>query len=262
MLQMISWTTASSHLISSESMSEPLSPLAKASDRLADVRRFYEILDDLRARLAGGHALETCHGRMNWPERGVYFFFEDGEVRTHSGVGPRVVRIGTHALKAGSKTSLWNRLSQHRGVGHGGGNHRGSIFRLHVGKALLTRHREIECPSWGCGQNAARDVRLLEQELEARVSQVIRHMPFLWLEIGDSPGPNSTRGYIERSAIALLSNYGKSPIDPPSEGWLGKHCPSERVRRSGLWNSHHIDEPYDPGFLDQLQRLVAGMPAR
>ena len=29
------------------------------------------------------------------------------------------------------------------------------------------------------------------------------------------------RGYIERNAIALLSNYGKPAIDPPSPGWLG-----------------------------------------
>lgn len=243
-------------------MSEAPSSLPKASDRLADICRFYEVLDDLRARLGGDYALENCDGRMNWPKRGVYFFFEKGEVRTHSGIGPRVVRIGTHALKAGSRTSLWHRLSQHRGVGHGGGNHRGSIFRLHVGKALLTRHREIECPSWGCGQNAARDIRLLEQDLEARVSRAIRQMPIMWLEIGDPPGPDSMRGYIERNAIALLSNYGKTEIDPPSEGWLGNYCPSERVRRSGLWNSNHVDESYDPSFLDELQRLVSEMPAR
>ena len=77
---------------------------------------------------------------MEWPARGVYFFFEDGEARSTSGTGPRVVRIGTHALTAKSSTTLWNRLAQHRGVvGTGGGNHRGSIFRLLVGEALLRR---------------------------------------------------------------------------------------------------------------------------
>src|SRR4051794_35659090 len=29
------------------------------------------------------------------------------------------------------------------------------------------------------------------------------------------------RGSIERCAIALLSNYSKAVIDPPSAGWLG-----------------------------------------
>ena len=32
-------------------------------------------------------------------------------------------------------------------------------------------------------------------------------MPFLWLEVPDPPGPDSLRGYIERNAIVLLSNY-------------------------------------------------------
>jgi hypothetical protein len=55
----------------------------------------------------------------------VYFFREAGETRCDSGNGPRIVRVGTHALKAGSSTKLWTRLSQHRGKSAGGGNHRG-----------------------------------------------------------------------------------------------------------------------------------------
>ena len=81
-------------------------------------------------------------------------------------------------------------------------------------------------------------------------------MPFLWLDVDDAPGPASLRGYIERNAIALLSNYGKQPIDPPSRSWLGYHCNREKVRDSGLWNSNHVDEPYDPGFLDTLADLI------
>ena len=63
---------------------------------------------------------------MSWPKRGVHFFREPGEVRTDSGTGPRVVHVGTHALKAGSQTKLWDRLSQHRGAKRSGiGNHTG-----------------------------------------------------------------------------------------------------------------------------------------
>jgi hypothetical protein len=58
---------------------------------------------------------------------------------------------------------------------------------------------------------------------------------------------------IERNAIALLSNYGKAVIDPPSPDWLGRHCDRERVRISGLWNNNHVDEAYDPGFLDLME---------
>lgn len=87
---------------------------------------------------------------------------------------------------------------------------------------------------------------------------VICAMPFLWLSIDDDPGPTSLRGYVERNAIALLSNYNKVPLDPPSNGWLGLRCNRERVRASGLWNSNHVEEEYDPGFLDRLESLVAG----
>ena len=81
-------------------------------------------------------------------------------------------------------------------------------------------------------------------------------MPFLWLGIDDETGPASLRGYIERNAIALLSNCRREPLDPPSSGWLGHHCDRERGRSSGLWNSNHVDEKYDPAFLGTLERLV------
>jgi hypothetical protein len=108
--------------------------------RLDDLLRFYRFLGALEERLGGTRALAQCTGKMSWPRRGVYFFTEEGEGRSDTGGGPRIVRVGTHALKAGAQTTLWNRLSQHRGVVRsGGGNHRGSIFRLIVGTALIER---------------------------------------------------------------------------------------------------------------------------
>ena len=94
--------------------------------------------------------------------------------------------------------------------------------------------------------------------MEQTVSAVIGDMPLLWLAIEDEPGPDSLRGYIERNAIALLSNYGKEPLDPPSRNWLGHLCNRERVRGSGLWNQNHVDEQYDPRFLDTLEHLIEG----
>ena len=84
-------------------------------------------------------------------------------------------------------------------------------------------------------------------------------MPFLWLAIEDEPGPASLRGYIERNSIALLSNFSKEPLDPPSRTWLGYLCNRDRVRASGLWNSNHVDEAYEPAFLDTLARLIDQM---
>jgi hypothetical protein len=150
-------------------------------------------------------------------------------------------------------------LSQHKGQpGTGGGNHRGSIFRLIVGAALVRRDG-LAFPTWGKGNTASRDITNGEHALERAVSGVICGMPFLWLSIEDEAAPQSLRGYIERNAIALLSNYGKSPLDPPSQHWLGKFSDRARVRNSGLWNSNHVDETYDPAFLDKLDELVSAM---
>jgi hypothetical protein len=220
---------------------------------------FYCLLDQLAAAVGGPHTLASCNGRFAWPRRGIYFFFESGETRTHGVDGARVVRVGTHALTAGSSSTLWGRLSQHRGQAKsGGGNHRGSIFRLIVGTSLVER-RSYCFPTWGKGSSAPSAVRAGELGLELEVSEVIGAMPFLWLAVDDEPGPKSARGFIERNAIALLSNHGKVPLDPPSATWLGHACNREKVRRSGLWNSNHVEEACDPRFLDRMADLVANM---
>jgi hypothetical protein len=189
----------------------------------------------------------------------VYFFFEDGENRQDSGTGPRIVRVGTHGLRAGSKSTLWGRLSQHRGSARTGtGNHRGSIFRLLAGTALIASGATTPIESWGRGASTPRDVTRGEVELERLVSACIGNMPCLWIGIDDPPGPESDRGYIERNSIALLSNWSKPALDPPSAIWLGRHCSRERVQSSGLWNSDHVDEAYEPAFLTRFETLIDG----
>jgi len=232
--------------------------------RLQHVQRFYETLAKLEQNLGGKRTLGAVDGTMPWPRRGVYFFFEPGEMRTTSGGGLRVTRVGTHALKAGSKSTLWSRLQAHRGTlkgsRPGGGNHRGSIFRLHVGTALIRRDDwpEEVIAQWAVGSSAKREVRAKEYPLEQAVSELIRSMPFLWLDINDEPGPASLRGYIERNSIALLSNLDcpEASIDHPSLGWLGHWAASEQIRLSGLWNVNHVTVSYDPAFLGVLEQQV------
>lgn len=102
-------------------------------------------------------------------------------------------------------------------------------------------------------------MRAGEHALEALVSETIGAMPFLWLPIEDDPAPSSQRGHIERNAIALLSNFRDGPLDPATPQWLGHLCSRERVRRSGLWNSNHVDEQYDPEFLQSLEELIGDL---
>ena len=224
--------------------------------RKSDLDEFYRLLADLEGKIGGKRQLGSCDGRMEWPKRGVYFFFEHGEQRADDPACARVVRVGTHALKDESKTSLWNRIRQHQGTQNPyGGNHRGSIFRLIVGDALMRRTPEWAVSSWGKGSSAARETRQAERPHEARVSDHLGKMTLLFVSVPDAPGSQSARGFIECNAIALLS----ACHDKPSAGWLG-HCSSRvPVRQSGLWNSNHVGETPDPDFLPQFAAFVRQM---
>ena len=133
------------------------------------------------------------------------------------------------------------RLSQQRGVATTGcGNHRGSVFRLLVGTALMGRDPACSVRTWGERRPETKGFRAREIGLERLVSRVIGEMPLLWLRVDGPAGSASLRGYIERNSIALLRNYDREPLDPASGNWLGLHCPKDKVRRSGLWNRRHV----------------------
>ncbi|ELZ20847.1 hypothetical protein C475_19648 [Halosimplex carlsbadense 2-9-1] len=112
-------------------------------------------------------------------------------------------------------------------------------------------------PEWGEGSSAEREIRLKETGLERRVTEYIGDLPFLWLDVDDEPSPESDRAYIERNALALVSNYRTDPIDQRAGDWLGMHSPVPAIRRSGLWNINHVDESYDPVFLDRFEERIA-----
>lgn len=218
----------------------------------AELERFYSILAGPLA-CQGAPSFSELDGRMAWPKRGVYFVFEPGQNRRSDSHAARVVRVGTHALKKGSTTTLWNRLRQHRGARDGSGNHRTSVFRMHVGRALIAENGLQDMyPHWDKGGNAPVDIRRAEWDLEKRVSEVIGRMCVTWIAVGDDAGPNSERGVIERGAIALLSTDGWK-TDPPSPGWLGRRAPAEQIRLSGLWNVHHVGGRPDAIFLDLME---------
>lgn len=221
--------------------------------------RFYAIINDLGARI-GKQVLRDCDRRMGWPDRGVYFFFEDGEFRA-DGSTPRVVRVGTHAVTTKSKTRLWTRLNQHQGTKSGGGHHRASIFRLLVGAALLERG-DITGPRPGAWEQT-KSSGANEEPTERAVSAYIGSMPFLWVETDDAPGPKSDRSTIKKNAIALLSNrtYSSGPADPSSPTWLGHRCPRDAICESGLWNNQYTSRDYDSSFLDILERCAVGTNA-
>lgn len=137
---------------------------------------------------------------------------------------------------------------------------RGSIFRLHVGTALLASGQAWPASirdTWSIGGTAPATVRMREYPLEKAVSDYIGAMPFLWLAVDDPPGPKSERSVIEVGSIALLSNLHRAQIDAPSIAWLGRNADRAVIRESGLWNVNHVRETPNVTFLDVLARRIA-----
>lgn len=225
--------------------------------RNSDLNRFYDLLAELEALNGGKRRLGECSGKMAWPKRGVYFFFEPGESRALDSKTHRVVRVGTHAVAATSRTTVWKRLRQHRGNARSvGGNHRGSIFRGLAGEAMMESGIVPKVATWRQDKSASTEIRLLEHDLEAKVSEYLGNMTLLVLPVLDPPGRDSQRSFIEQNSIALLSNFLVQTPDQPSPNWLGSSSVHERVRRSGLWNRDYVDKEPHPEFLKVLETLI------
>lgn len=240
------------------------------NERIRDLDFFYRLLADLAEAVDGPRLLGDAVGYQDWPKRGIYFFFEPEERRRHQRHQNRVVRVGTHAVSRESKSSLWGRLRTHRGTTAGAGSHRSSVFRLHVGFALLNRLRSQNgsfdgAPAtWGQGQSADWNIRKKEEWLEREVSRFLGEMEVLWLAVDDPPGPRSDRAFFERNILGLLAGP-VLPLDPPSAEWLGNFSEHPQIRRTGLWNVDYVSDSYDRRFLSILSEYVAlakaGRPA-
>jgi hypothetical protein len=227
-----------------------LALLNRESDLHSQMKSTTTLLKRLSRAQKGGRRFDIAAGRSDWPQRGLYIILDEGRG------GLAVSRIGTHAVSTGSKTTLWNRLSTHRGTLSGSGSHRSSIFRSHVGRAIIAASGGGEWPeTWGHGQNASKDVRANEQALEQAVSAYIGRLKVLWLNVPDEPGPGSDRSYLERNLIGLYSRFG---ILTPSahSGWLGQHSPDWRIASSSLWNLDHLFLEPDRTMFEVLNAYV------
>jgi len=212
--------------------------------RRKDLGTLYDVLP----RKRGTNYLFPLHNlsQASLPDQGVYVFLNPSE-KNFRGEKSRIVRIGTHAVSEGSKATLKERLSNHLGPKNGAGSHRGSVFRLHVGRAMLEQSASYSTlPSWGDGQNTTTEIRALEAGHEAKVSEYLSRLDVLIIPASDAANKQSIRADIERQLIALCSQDYQS-IDQPAPDWLGQWSPAEPIRRSGLWNVRDVAGTYD-GF--------------
>lgn len=189
------------------------------------------------------------------PDSGVYLFLDERERRLKDIDQLRIVRVGTHGVAAGSKASLRNRIRTHFGTASGDGNHRSSIFRLHTGRSLINAHLAPAIESWGVSA-ADKSKLYTERGLEQAVSKYLGELFVLFIAVPGPPDKNNDRAYLEQNLIALLSN-GCKPLDPPSCEWLGLNSAKQEIRKSGLWNVNHVEQRFDPNFLDILCYYVS-----
>ncbi len=190
------------------------------------------------------------------PERGWCFFFEKGEYRNDTSIS-RVVRVENHRSQD-TKMSIYSQLLKHRGnkagAYSGGGNHRLSLLRNHIGVSIMS-NLALPCKTWEEGK-ANRTIRREEHWLETMVSETVSSMEVLVVPTEDGREWDRITKYVAQNAIALLSNFNKYPIDSPSPDWLGNFCTNALVRESGLWNTNGVMLKYDHRFLEIFRKIV------
>lgn len=210
--------------------------------RLDFLNQFYASLTVLRDKVQGYHYL---HNPINnsFKTKGVYFFFYENIFR-EDGHALKVMRVG--------KASK-DRLGNHRGnIVDGGGSHRGSVFRQHIGKKLINRDDLHHLyPNWGADIN--HQLNLPEYQHEVTVSQYIRALPFLFVKVSN---PENIK-LIEHRSIEHLSNANPNSIIDPliNNDWLGCSGDPDAISQSHLWNVHHVHN-YQPNNHQRYSELI------
>lgn len=232
------------------------------------LQALYDSLGELNERTDGPYYLDAVDGTLDWPERGIYIFFSpDTDLACDPVSEAEIVRIGTVGAQANSTNSLWRRLRIHRGSFSGkyagGGYHRSSIFRHHVGRSIIERDGlEDEYPEWNTphstlrNENRTTEVRAQEHPLEKQVTDYICSLPFLVVDIPGEPGRDSDRSRLETNLIALLSHARRTTPGLKSDTFLGNHSPRAEINKTGLWNIDHVNAFYTDSVVSELESYI------
>ena len=206
------------------------------------------LCSELHSLARRGHEHSFPFHGSRLPRNGIYVMFEHGE-EAHEGA--RIVRAGTHT----GDGQLPSRLVQH----FVNENKDRSIFRKNIGRAQLNRAADPFLTEWELDRTsrAARERYGPEQELakrravESDVTKYLqRHFRFVVFRVDGK----SDRLYLESRIISTLSACDECR---PSDTWLGRSSPKEKIRQSGLWLVNELyKQPLAP---TDLQVLVRGL---
>ena len=178
------------------------------------LNKFYELIN----KLEKFESIDEFLKSEQKYSKGVYFFFDPAE-KINNGYN-RIIRVGSHGLSAGVKSNLKGRLRQHKGFINGGGNRRASVFRRHVGNAIIKKENFDE-----------KEVQ--DEVLEKMISDYINSLPLAVLLFEDDA---DKRRIFEKNSIRILSNCSENF----NKDWLGSFSIDEKISKSGLWNIQHV----------------------
>lgn len=157
----------------------------------------------------------------NFSENGIYFFYEKGEKCHFDGSDhDRIGRVGTHRTDGAFGSRIKNHYS---------GNKNSSVFRKHIGSALILKHKlNFDLNQW-----VKQDTPTFD-EVELMVSKYIQDNFYFRYIIVET---KQKRLELEERLIATLCNANLRP----SDNWLGRFAYADKIKASGLWNIQHVD---------------------
>ena len=187
------------------------------------------------------------------PENGVYFIFEDGE---HAHGSERIVRVGSHTGPGNLAARLREHLTENKDR---------SVFRKHIGRAILTRANDPFVEQWELDlttrEKRDRFGGGVDKQKQVSIEHAVSRYIQTKMSVSVIPIPdNEAALHFERLCIGTLSRCSECV---PSAEWLGSFSPLEKIRQSGLWQVQGLSGGgLSGGDLTTLARLAGEVSAR
>jgi len=127
---------------------------------------------------------------------------------------------------------------------------------------IRQQNLEDEYPHWGVPHRSLPDrvdtqtLRENEYALEKEVSDYIRSLPLLWVNVPGEPRPDCDRAQLEKNLIGLVAHGRKTVPGLIRDEWLGRQANNASITRTGLWNLEHTAGLYDQSVIDEFQSYI------
>ncbi len=177
-------------------------------------------------------------------EDGIIIAYERGE--TYRGYA-RVVRVGTHTAPGRLKQRLMDHFDRE--------DRNASIFRRHIGRALLNRAKDPYLDIWSLDTSRQPDRDREDARTAARVERDVS--AYMRVNLSFSVIPVASVDSRLRLGEAIVATLHQAKNFAPSDSWLGHYSPDSQIRASGLWQKRSLNAaPLTADESLQLARII------